>query len=396
MFNKLISRLTGGPPLADRLSDNQLIAVFQRLASMDPVADLTRIRSGERSLIGSCAEWLSKGGAQSNEQFLRRTYEGLLGREPDEKGFSDYVGGLTSGSIGRAEVIDSFLRSQEFRERMGMTTTASDSPAMRPGGLRAYASDCLQRMLYPHRFLPPLSMRQRVGERFWDFSGYHFQTTGWHFTEKLSRDAGLGRGGRVLDLGSGCGRIAIPLIEVISPPGLYHGLEAVKGMVKWCQRKITTRFPHFQFLHCDVRNAVYNPRGRENPETFQFPFDPNTFDLTSATSIFTHLLPNAAINYIRECGRVLRNGGTLFATFFLRESGTRSADGELDFAYPVEDTACSAHPHLPESAVAYRTDWLLDAFRRSGLELVPPVRWGGWSGKTPAYSGQDVLIFRKQ
>ena len=251
-------------------------------------------------------------------------------------------------------------------------------------------------MLYPGRLLPPLSMRCSVGENLWDVYGERFEITGRHFVEKLSRDAGLGPESRVLDLGCGCGRIAIPLTEVISPSGLYRGLEASEAMVNWCRRKITPRFPNFQFLHCDVRSSVYNPIGREKPEALRFPFDEGSFDLVLATSVFTHLVPDAALNYIRECGWVLRSGGILFATAFLMESGTRSTDGALCFDHPLDGIALSIDSVFPERAVAYPTDWLLDAGRQAGLELLPPVRWGAWSGRAQAYSGQDVLIFRKQ
>jgi hypothetical protein len=41
----------------------------------------------------------------SDEKFVHRAYRRLPEREPDEKGFLGYVGGLMSGSIGRAEAI---------------------------------------------------------------------------------------------------------------------------------------------------------------------------------------------------------------------------------------------------------------------------------------------------
>ncbi len=46
-----------------------------------------------------------------------------------------------------------------------------------------------------------------------------------------------------------------------------------------------------------------------------------SFDLIIATSIFTHLQPGAAQNYIFQCARFLETGGRLFATFYLLENG---------------------------------------------------------------------------
>jgi len=395
MLNKMLSRLAGSPLFAASFSSEQLIELFKQLGSADPQGDLIRIDPPKHSLLRICLQLLSKDERVSDEEFVHRAYRGLLGREPDEQGFREHVANLTSGSITRVEIIDSFLHSQEFHKLFGTTHGVSDVPP-HLSRRRAYVTDYLQRTLHAGRLLPPLSMRCSVGENLWDIYGEHFEITGRHFVEKLSRDAGLGPESRVLDLGCGCGRIAIPLTEVISPSGLYRGLEASEAMVNWCRRKITPRFPHFQFHHCDVRSNVYNPTGREKPEVLRFPFDEGSFDLVLATSVFTHLVPDAALNYIRECGRVLRGGGILFATAFLTESGTRSTDGALCFVHPLHGIALSIDSVFPERAVAYPTDWLLDAGRQAGLELLPPVRWGGWSGRARAYSGQDVLIFRKQ
>jgi len=38
----------------------------------------------------------------------------------------------------------------------------------------------------------------------------------------------------------------------------------------------------------------------------------------------------------------------------------------------------------------------LTNLRRTKLELAQPIRWGSWSGREPAYSGQDVLILEKK
>lgn len=395
MLNRLISKLLGPLAWEAGLSDEQLVKLFRQLGSTDPKGRLLRLRRGEQSLIGACMDLLSEGKALTDVGFVDQAYRRLLAREPDSKGFQGYVEGLASCALCRAELVHSFLRSQEFRELFGASNRAPRGATPHVGARRAYATDWLQRMLYGRCLLPPLSMRRSVGEKLWDISGERFEVTGRDFVEKLVRDAGLRAESRIVDVGAGCGRIAIPLTEVVGPSGYYRGVEAARAMVRWCRRRITPRFPHFQFFHCDVRNKVYNPRGQVEPEAYRFPFGEDSFDLVVATSVFTHLLPDATLNYIEECGRVLRRGGVLFGTFYLTDSGTRSADGELVFVHPVSKAALSVDRARPERAVAYNLDWLVAVFRRSGLELVPPVRWGGWSGKVPAYSGQDVLIFRK-
>ena len=254
----------------------------------------------------------------------------------------------------------------------------------------------MQNIIYPRRLLPPFSMRRSVGQGQWELGGQQFEEHGRHLAEKLTEDASLRPESRVLDLGSGCGRIAIPLTKILRPPVYYRGLELMEPLVQWCDREITSRFPHFQFAHCYVQNALYNPKGGERPEAYRLPFKPSQFDLVIATSVFTHMLPAATQNYIAECARVLAHGGRFFGTFFLIDNGTSSVDGFLKFIHLQHDIALSIDPQLPERAVAYHSDWLLNLFRRSKMRFLPPVRWGGWTGRQPAYSGQDVLIFEKE
>ena len=89
-----------------------------------------------------------------------------------------------------------------------------------------------------------------------EYVGHDFRNTGVHFAEKL-RDAGLHSGSHVLDIGSGCGRVAIPLTEIIDLSGSYSGLELCAPLVHWCSSRITPKYPHFRFVRCDLKNPHY-------------------------------------------------------------------------------------------------------------------------------------------
>jgi SAM-dependent methyltransferase len=259
------------------------------------------------------------------------------------------------------------------------------------------AMDVLGAVVERDELLPPFSMRRIIGESRWQLRGRDFRYQGQHFVEKLVHDVGLAPHTTLLDLGSGCGRIAVPLTRILVS-GRYVGLEPKLLLVRWCQRQITRRYPHFEFVHSDLYNKLYNPSGAITPETFCFPFQNARFDIVVATSVFTHLTPEATMNYLRECSRVLKNGGRLFATFFLLENGTRSPDAHLDFRHPCggRDGAMVIDPVVPERAVAYHTDWVLSFCGGQRLRLVAPVHLGSWAGRPTAYSGQDVLIFERE
>ena len=257
------------------------------------------------------------------------------------------------------------------------------------------AIDCLGPFLSSGELMPPFSMRRFVGESRLDVRGRDFKATGAHFLQKLSADAGLTSASRVLDLGSGCGRIAIPLTGVLRE-GFYRGVDVNQRLVRWCQRKITARYPAFQFIHADVRTELYNPGGTISADIYTLPFPAKQFDVAIATSVFTHLLPRAIERYLEECARVLSPGGHLFATFFLIESGTRSPDWGLNFAHEFQEGSRVVDPNSPQKAIAVKTDWVLAKAAAAGLEAKLPVRWGLWTGRQDGYSGQDVIIFIKR
>ena len=254
--------------------------------------------------------------------------------------------------------------------------------------------DVLEPIYFRGVLLPPFTMRRFVGEARWDFGGVDFRNTGRHLLEKLY-DAGLRSDSQVLDIGSGCGRIAIPLTGVIGPSGRYAGLELSAPLVRWCSTHITPKYPQFQFVHCDLKNPFYNPNGHGDPLTYSFSFDDGAFDLLIASSVFTHLLPGIAVHYLEECARVLSPTGRLFSTFYIVEESIQSARSNLRFEHTFEEDARIADLEHPEAAVGYRLGWVIQGAAKAGLEIEPPVRWGTWSGRQNGYSGQDVLIFRK-
>ena len=377
-------------------SAQDLRRVLTRISPENANQAFLDIQRGTRPLLGTIVSLLSEtnDSGDSDLAFLGRAYEKLVGQPPN--GQLNLGHALVDGFLSRAEVVQRLIASPQFEQLLEDRRREPDTELADLGQSEALLIDRIQRIFHPHRLLPPAMMRWKVGQLRSDVYGRHFENIGRHFQAKLVRDGGLREASRVLDVGSGCGRIAIPLTEVISESGLYIGLEIDEPMVQWCQRNISACFPQFRFIHCPVQNSAYNPHGRERPEQYKFPFGPGQFDLIIATSVFTHLRPASASNYIFECARVLRPGGKLFATAFLIENGLRSPDWGLKFEYVLDEVSFTTDPNIPEAAVAYSTDWLLDNFRRAHLEVAKPIYWGSWSGKQPAYSGQDLLILEKQ
>lgn len=237
--------------------------------------------------------------------------------------------------------------------------------------------------------MPPRSMR---------FVGHgDFRRTGEEFLQHFVRVGGLRPEHRVLDVGSGIGRMAIPLTRFLSAEGSYDGIEIVPAGVAWCRAHITPRHPNFRFHEIDVYNLEYNPSGRQKAEEYRFPFADNSFDFTFLTSVFTHMLPHDVANYVSEIGRVTRPGGRCLATFFVLNESSRAGIEKgglvLDFRYegPGYLTVDKA---MPECAIAFPEENVIELFRKNGFRLASP-HYGSWCGRGDALSYQDILVFEK-
>lgn len=205
--------------------------------------------------------------------------------------------------------------------------------------------------------------------------------------------AGLLPRHRVLDVGSGIGRIAIPLTEYLDATGSYEGFDVVRTGVDWCTRHITTRHPNFRFRYVSLDNDLYRSDGG-NAATFTFPYADRSFDLVVVNSVFTHLVPEEAVRYLSETYRVLQAGGKCYATFFLYDANT---EWSRDFPFPFDFGDYRLMDAQVRSAnVAFRQEVLLAQLARIGF-VVRRLSPGGWKGKgdVPAEGFQDILLLEK-
>ncbi len=228
--------------------------------------------------------------------------------------------------------------------------------------------------------LPPASLRRWVGAA-------DFAAEGRWFVDELLRRALLPAGAAVLDLGCGCGRLALALARDprTSPLGLaYLGVDVDPPCIRWCRRHITAAHPAFRFERVDLASSSYNPRGRGAASDYRFPHPDGSFDLVLAASFFTHLAAPALSRFLAESARLLRPGGSLYATLFLISEGTDPARHPVAFPFP--DPPCAYHrADSPEEAAAVEEAWLLATAAEHGLAL----------DGTIAYGMQDHLVLRR-
>lgn len=222
-----------------------------------------------------------------------------------------------------------------------------------------------------------------------------FQALGEH-NVALCRDYGrLSPDDDVFDLGCGIGRTAMAMKSFLRPTASYVGLDTIRFAIRWCRRSISTTHKNFRFVHADLFNLMYNPRGKVDPSTYAFPFSEASFSFCIATSVFTHLLPATMERYIQEITRLLRVEGSFTSTWFLLCPETNAAlqNKGTKNPFPHQFSKHSQRSlHAPEQAVAYDLDYVRNLFTRAGLEI-RAVYFGGWSGISSAIdSGQDLIV----
>jgi SAM-dependent methyltransferase len=239
---------------------------------------------------------------------------------------------------------------------------------------------------------PPSDLVDAIGDG-------DFHSIGREFLDYFRLLAGLRPGDRVLDIGCGSGRIALQLTQYLNPQGSYAGFDVNPAVVQWCQENITPAHPNFRFEYRPLFNSLYNRNAGQSAAAVNFPYPDSSFDFVLATSVFTHLLKDDCMHYLRETARVLKPGGRSVHTFFLlnEESEQLLADRKMSLAFDVkgEDVSRFNNSEVPEYAVAYSEAFVRNDYAASGLRILDPIYYGGWVGRPAYLSYQDMVISEK-
>jgi SAM-dependent methyltransferase len=223
-----------------------------------------------------------------------------------------------------------------------------------------------------------------------------FLQNGIDTLRSLVQHAGLGPNSRVLEIGSGLGRVALPLTQWLST-GMYVGVEIVMEGVAWCHEFIARKYPNFRFIHLDIYNEFYNPTGRGSVADARLPFDDATFDVVFLNSVFTHLGLEDTVAYLSEIARVLAAGGRLWGSWFLveKEIGAAVLDGRsrVPLGWTDGNGVYYTDDRKGTAAVAYDEELAQDLLAAEALHTRVSSK-GDWLSGRPRIDGgfQDLIV----
>ena len=220
---------------------------------------------------------------------------------------------------------------------------------------------------------PPLHLRRHVGPL------RTFEASGAEFMTYLRLLLDLQPSAQLLDIGCGCGLMALQLKDYLDSNGSYTGVDIHGPSIRWCTNYITPAHSNFRFAQ------ISNDK---------LPYEAQSFDLILLKSVFTHLRPAEVENYLSEIRRLLKPNGRCLASFFLLNDEQKAlaaqAKNALQFNFG-DDRWRYVYEHSPESASAYEENYLLDLITNHNLELREPIRYGTWTGRENGLSFQDLL-----
>jgi ubiquinone/menaquinone biosynthesis C-methylase UbiE len=238
--------------------------------------------------------------------------------------------------------------------------------------------------------VPPLRM-MHDGPQDYD----EFKKNGDEFFNHYKQLCGLQPSSIMLDVGSGIGRKTIPLTKYLTT-GRYEGLEIVPDGVTWCRKKISARYPNFNFTLIDVYSKYYNPAGTTQPCQYRFPFEDNSFDVVNLTSVFTHMVIPDVRRYMSEVRRVLKPTGVALISYLLvnEESSALLSAGRGYQLRPWKDGCMVLDPENPEHLIALPEETVRKMYVEAGMKITATY-YGSWCDREKFLSYQDLIISQK-
>lgn len=117
----------------------------------------------------------------------------------------------------------------------------------------------------------------------------------------------------ILDIGCGYARLAYGLYD-LGYSNRYVGIDVLKPHIDF-SKQVFSSYPNYQFFHIDLHNGRYNKNGKISVGDLDLNLD-KPFDYICLFSVFTHMVEEDIMNYLKYIKKNLKQDGTCLSTFF--------------------------------------------------------------------------------
>lgn len=218
---------------------------------------------------------------------------------------------------------------------------------------------------------------------------YHryYKESGVEFFRMILEHLNITKSNKVLEIGCGTGRIAVPFINHIG--NNYYGFDVNDLYVDYC-RTISGNFTHLDVIHED-----WNPAGSINPTEVAFPHKNNYFSAVFSIAVFNHFHISWFKRYVAESARVLTKGGKIFFTLIITSEPKSDTGPPFKFNHRTEEEWYDYEDKKLYN-VAFPEKLIRRIMIENGLMIQEPIRYGSWNKSPLALSGHDVIIAHKR
>ncbi len=245
---------------------------------------------------------------------------------------------------------------------------------------------------WPDEKFPPAEYIQNIGCS----DKQHFKNSSVNQFKELVQRFRVADDWKILDMGCGCGRMAVPFSEYLGAKGQYIGFDVWPDGIEWCHENIRKDF-QFKILHA-ANNYYYEDQRSFKKNNFSLSFiERQTVDLVFAISVFSHLKKEDAQIYLAEISKILKFRMYAYITcfiideyFFEYQRGTGTFSEVLE-----EEHGCYYGYQKQDFFAGFSLENLKEWITNSGLELVF-YELGTWAEKPGSREFQDLLIIRKK
>lgn len=213
----------------------------------------------------------------------------------------------------------------------------------------------------------------------------------------MCRELGLTDLGEVSLLDMGCGtKFTQAILEYDLPLKQYTGIDVYKEMVEFLNSSVDDA--RFSFHHMNIHNEMYNPAGEYLTDTTELAVPPESFDVVSLFSVFTHLAPHDYVNMLKVLRRYIKPSGKLIFSLFVNERSTTGL-GLMDGMYSeleAQGGDLSSLDDPPDFYDAHKDESLRWAVysREFALKLIEGTGWAVESLNPPQERIQHYFICR--